>query len=190
MNENFKTLGGEFEVKIYKDKTDFENGIIMDSFKVHNKMTNASLAVISGLVGTGGLTIPMFIVLRRFTLLFTLLLERFYLRKIHDWPTVLSVCIMISGAIIAAVTDLSFNALAYAAVLFNDVMTALYLSMVKNVSASNNLSTTGILFYNSIMYHNLYIFINYYTISIKFFKLKNIFFIVSPKIFSIYMGSE
>ena len=43
------------------------------------------------LAGTAGLNVPMFIALRRFTLLFTILLERFWLRKLHDWPTLVRV---------------------------------------------------------------------------------------------------
>ncbi len=47
--------------------------------------------------GTAGLNVPMFIALRRFTLLFTILLERFWLKKSHDWPTLSAMGIMIGG---------------------------------------------------------------------------------------------
>ncbi|KAL4524280.1 hypothetical protein Ndes2437B_g05062 [Nannochloris sp. 'desiccata'] len=57
--------------------------------------------------------------------------------------------IMIGGALIAAATDLTFNPSGYAAVLCNDLLTSLYLIMVKNTPATNGLSTTGMLFYNS-----------------------------------------
>lgn len=49
----------------------------------------------------------------------------------------------------AAATDLTFNPSGYAAVLCNDLLTSLYLIMVKNTPATNGLSTTGMLFYNS-----------------------------------------
>lgn len=107
------------------------------------------LNVTSGLVGTGGLSVPMFIALRRFTLLFTILIERYWLRKAHDWPTLSAMGIMIGGALVAAATDLSFNTTGYVAVLFNDMLTSLYLIMVKNTPETNGLSTTGMLFYNS-----------------------------------------
>jgi solute carrier family 35 protein len=106
------------------------------------------LNVVCGLVGTGGLNVPMFIALRRFTLLFTILLERFWLRKTHDMSTLGAMGFMIGGAIIAAATDLTFNPTGYMAVLGNDLLTSLYLIMVKNLP-SNGLSTTGMLFYNS-----------------------------------------
>lgn len=107
------------------------------------------LNVVCGLIGTAGLNVPMFIALRRFTLLFTILLERYWLKKSHDWPTLGAMGIMIGGAIMAAATDITFNLRGYMAVLANDVLTSLYLIMVKNTPASNGLSTTGMLFYNS-----------------------------------------
>lgn len=105
------------------------------------------LNVTFGLVGTGGLNVPMFIALRRFTLLFTILLERFWLKKQHDWPTLSAMGVMIGGALIAAATDLTYNPRGYAAVLCNDVLTALYLIMVKNTN--KGLTTTRMLFYNA-----------------------------------------
>ena len=109
------------------------------------------LNVISGLVGTGGLNVPMFIALRRFTLLFTILLERFWLKKTHDWPTLSAMGIMIGGALIAALTDMTFSLHGYSAVLCNDVLTSLYLIMVKNAPVTRGLTTTRMLFYNSTM---------------------------------------
>ena len=85
----------------------------------------------------------MFIALRRFTLLFTILLERYWLKKSHDWPTLSAMMIMIGGALMAAATDLSFNPRGYAAVLCNDLLTSLYLIMVKNTPVSNVLRWVG-----------------------------------------------
>ncbi|KAK9847135.1 hypothetical protein WJX84_008518 [Apatococcus fuscideae] len=107
------------------------------------------LNVVCGLIGTGGLNVPMFIALRRLTLLCTILLERFILNKVHENATLGAVVIMISGALVAAATDLTFNAYGYAAVLFNDFLTASYLIMVKNTPAASALTTTGLLFYNA-----------------------------------------
>ncbi len=46
------------------------------------------------------------------------------------------------GALLAAVTDLSFNLWGYTAVVGNDFMTALYLIMVKNTPTASTLTTT------------------------------------------------
>ena len=48
--------------------------------------------------GTGGLNVPMFIALRRFTLLTTILLERVLYAKSHDRSTYSAVSLMIIGA--------------------------------------------------------------------------------------------
>ena len=48
--------------------------------------------------GTAGLNVPMFIALRRFTLLCTIVLERFMMAKKHDRSTIGAVGIMIGGA--------------------------------------------------------------------------------------------
>ena len=47
--------------------------------------------------------------------------------------------VMIGGAIVAAATDITFNPRGYVAVLGNDVLTSLYLIMVKNTPATNGL---------------------------------------------------
>ncbi len=51
----------------------------------------------------------------------------------------LLIAMPLSGALIAAATDLSFNPRGYAAVLCNDLLTSLYLIMVKNTPATNGL---------------------------------------------------
>ena len=48
--------------------------------------------------GTAGLNVPMFIALRRFTLLCTIVLERLLLKKQHEKSTLGAVAVMIGGA--------------------------------------------------------------------------------------------
>lgn len=60
-------------------------------------------------MGTGGLNVPMFIVLRRFTFLITIFLEVSFYRKTYDRQTLGSVALMVSGAFVAAASDLTFN---------------------------------------------------------------------------------
>ncbi|GMH34200.1 hypothetical protein BSKO_02034 [Bryopsis sp. KO-2023] len=107
--------------------------------------------LVSGLIGTGGLNVPMFIALRRFTLLLTVLLELFWFGKRHSQTTYFAVGIMILGALIAALTDLTFNLRGYIAVFTNNLFTAAYLVMIKNVKTAKELTTTGLLFYNSML---------------------------------------
>ncbi|DBA68247.1 hypothetical protein WJX79_002261 [Trebouxia sp. C0005] len=107
------------------------------------------LNVVFGLVGTADLNVPMFIALRRFTLVCTIVLERSLMHKQHDRATIGAVALMIGGAVVAAATDLTFSLYGYVAVVINNFLTALYLIMVKNSPATSGLTTTGLLGYNA-----------------------------------------
>jgi solute carrier family 35 protein len=62
-----------------------------------------------GLGGTQELSLPMLTVLRRFSILMTMIGE-FYLLKVYaDMKVQLSVYMMIFGAVVAALNDLAFN---------------------------------------------------------------------------------
>jgi solute carrier family 35 len=91
----------------------------------------------------------MFIVLRRFTMVLTISIEFFMYNQRHDWQVIGSVAVMLSGAVVAAATDLSFNLFGYAALLLNDLFTAAYLVMVKNSDVAKQLDTTSLLSYNA-----------------------------------------
>lgn len=106
-------------------------------------------SISAGFMGTQGLNIPMFVALRRFTILFTVIVEYLLFRKRQSVPTLSAVAIMISGALIASVTDLTFSAQGYAAVFINDLLQAAYLVIVKYVKDLDHLGTNGLLFYNS-----------------------------------------
>ncbi|XP_049851078.1 UDP-sugar transporter UST74c-like [Schistocerca gregaria] len=80
--------------------------------------------VVFGLYGTKQLSLPMLTVLRRFSILMTMVGE-FYLLGVRPTTAVqISVYTMILGAIIAASNDLAFSAEGYISVLLNDFFTA------------------------------------------------------------------
>lgn len=60
--------------------------------------TCADVAVACGRAGTAGLNVPMFIALRRFTLIFTIVLDYALFRKTYDAITISSVSVMVGGA--------------------------------------------------------------------------------------------
>ncbi|XP_077886676.1 nucleotide sugar transporter SLC35D2 isoform X2 [Ictidomys tridecemlineatus] len=79
---------------------------------------------LSGLSGTSKLSLPMFTVLRKFTIPLTLLLETLVLGKQYSLGIVASVFAIILGAFIAAGSDLAFNLEGYVIVFLNDIFTA------------------------------------------------------------------
>merc|ERR1719228_50705 len=89
-------------------------------------------------------------VLRRFSILMTMLGE-FYILKSQPSATVqLSVYLMIFGSGVAALNDLAFNLKGYTYVLLNDFFTAGNGVLIKKKLESKDLGKYGLMFYNSL----------------------------------------
>jgi len=104
--------------------------------------------VATALVGTAGLSVPMFIALRRFTLALTMAMERVMLGKVHSRVAVAAVGLMIGGAALAAANDLNFSGRAYAAISANNLLTAAYLVTMKGAGL-REVGVQALLFYNA-----------------------------------------
>lgn len=106
--------------------------------------------VVSGLGSTKSLSLPMFTALRRFSILMTMCGEYCLLHKTPCSAVILSVFLMVGGAIVAAYYDLAFDLYGYSLVLSNDLFTALSGIYMKKASTSAKCNKMGVLFYNSL----------------------------------------
>ncbi|XP_067250352.1 nucleotide sugar transporter SLC35D2 isoform X2 [Chanodichthys erythropterus] len=107
---------------------------------------------VTGLGGTKKLSLPMFTVLRKFTILLTMIMESRILRKTFPPSLVFSVLAIVLGALVAASSDLSFNAEGYTFVLLNDVFTAASGVYTKKKLGMEALSFEGWLSFTFIFY--------------------------------------
>ncbi|XP_077200673.1 nucleotide sugar transporter SLC35D2 isoform X3 [Paroedura picta] len=104
---------------------------------------------ISGLSSTSKLSLPMFTVLRKFTIPLTLLLEVIILGKRYSLSVVLSVFAILLGAFIAAGSDLAFSLGGYTSVFLNDIFTAANGVYTKQKIDPKELGKYGVIFYNA-----------------------------------------
>ncbi|KAJ1365007.1 UDP-sugar transporter sqv-7 [Parelaphostrongylus tenuis] len=106
--------------------------------------------LVSGLGGTQIINLPMFTVLRRFSILMTMVLEYYILGVSATRAVRIAVGLMIAGSIIAAIFDLTFDLWGYTLILLNDICTAALGVYTKQKLDAKELGKYGLMFYNSL----------------------------------------
>lgn len=103
-----------------------------------------------GLGGTQFLSLPMFTALRRFSILFTMILELKILKIYPNKGVQISVYAMVFGALLAASSDLSFSYIGYSYVMLNNIFTAANGVYMKKKLDAKDLGKYGLMFYNAL----------------------------------------
>jgi len=106
--------------------------------------------MVFGLGGTQELSLPMMTVLRRFSILMTMMGEFYILNSRPSMMVQISVYTMIFGSVVAALNDLAFNLRGYTYVLLNDAFTAGNGVLMKKKLESKDLGKYGLMYYNSL----------------------------------------
>ncbi|CAI7800002.1 unnamed protein product, partial [Closterium sp. NIES-54] len=108
------------------------------------------LNVVISMASIRGVNVPMYTALRRTTVAFTLIAERLLASKQHSAYTLVSVAVIVAGALLAAVRDFSFEAYGYSIVLLSNITTALYLTLIARLGKSTGLNSFGLMWSNGI----------------------------------------
>ncbi|KAM9954497.1 hypothetical protein ACTFIW_003096 [Dictyostelium discoideum] len=124
--------------------------------------------VLLGLDSLKQLNIPMYSALKRLVAVVILVMEYFILKKVSPPKIIASVVVMVIGAVVAGITDLSFNSLGYSLVLLSCIFQASYLIYVKKVAS--NMSTYDMLYYNSVLSLPITIFLMIVNQEIEYFQ--------------------
>ncbi|CAN1812702.1 UDP-N-acetylglucosamine transporter UGNT1 [Linum perenne] len=98
-----------------------------------------------------GVNIPMYTTLRRTTVVFTMIMEYVLAGQRYTSPIVGSVALIVAGAVIAGVRDLTFDFYGYGVVFIANITTAIYLATIGRIGKSTGLNSFGLMWCNGVI---------------------------------------
>lgn len=107
--------------------------------------------VVSGLAALAKTNVPLFSALRRLSTLVVIIGEYYLLGKVTPGDESQSVVIMVLGAMIAGMGDITFDFIGSLYILFNCIVTAGYLIYIAKKTKETGLNTFGLMFYCNIL---------------------------------------
>ncbi|RWS29169.1 UDP-sugar transporter UST74c-like protein, partial [Leptotrombidium deliense] len=104
--------------------------------------------LLSSLGATKRLNLPMYVVLRRFGILITMLLQTYFLNIVPSKRAAVAIFIIISGSVFAAFEDLNFDVIGYLFILAYDFFDSCEAILVKlQLNDRKSVGQIGILYY-------------------------------------------
>ncbi|KAG6491168.1 UDP-N-acetylglucosamine transporter UGNT1-like isoform X1 [Zingiber officinale] len=108
-----------------------------------------------------GVNVPMYTMLRRTTVVFTMTVEYLMTRQKYSFPIVASVAMIVFGAIVAGARDLSFDVYGYIMVFIANMTTAIYLATINRTSKTSGLNSFGLMWCHGIVCGPILLFWTY-----------------------------
>ncbi|KAG6494261.1 hypothetical protein ZIOFF_049281 [Zingiber officinale] len=108
-----------------------------------------------------GVNVPMYTMLRRTTVVFTMSVEYLMTRQKYSFPIVGSVAMIVFGAIVAGARDLSFDVYGYIMVFIANMTTAIYLATINRTSKTSGLNSFGLMWCHGIVCGPILLFWTY-----------------------------
>ncbi|CAL8102358.1 unnamed protein product [Calicophoron daubneyi] len=105
--------------------------------------------IVMGIAGTGSINLPMFSALRRLSNMFIMIGEYIFLGIVRTCAIYTCVVVMVLGAGVAAVGDITFDALGYTYIFINNFSTAGKALLTKSRLRDQGFSSLELLYYNS-----------------------------------------
>ncbi|KAK4475086.1 hypothetical protein MN116_002178 [Schistosoma mekongi] len=111
----------------------------------------SALDIVMGIASTGSLSLPLFTALRRISNLFIMVGEYFLLGTKRSISVYLSVIVMVIGAGIAAIGDITFDPIGYTYIFINNVSTTGKALLTKSRLRDYDFSSIELIYFNSLL---------------------------------------